>query len=424
MNIKPFPEINYIQLSPDAIRDNLVNLRQITFEVTDACNLKCKYCGYGEFYGDYDKRENSNFPIHKAYLLLDYLSDYWLSEMNMSINRHIYISFYGGEPLLNMDFIQKIIEYINKKNISNRHFTFSMTTNAMLLDKYMDYLITHDFNLLISLDGNRNNNDYRVDKSGESSFDKIFKNIQLLQQTYPEYFKNKVDFNAVLHDKNTYESIYNFIKKEFDKIPRISEINPTGIRDDMKEAFKNTYRNSLKSLYQSKNYQVIEKEMFIKSIIYQNLTTFLHKYSGFVFRDYNDLLYEQKSVQTLPTGTCVPFARTMFVTVNGKILPCERIGHQYALGYISNVDVKIDFETIAQRYNQYYKKFTNQCKTCYSKYACTQCIFTMDDLETSCNCYDYMNSSEFEKFVEGHFQFLSKHPEDYYRIMEEITVDY
>jgi len=33
----------------------LANLRQITFEVIDACNLKCKYCGYGEFYNDYDK---------------------------------------------------------------------------------------------------------------------------------------------------------------------------------------------------------------------------------------------------------------------------------------------------------------------------------------------------------------------------------
>jgi len=31
----------------------LANLKQVVFEVTDACNLKCKYCGYGEFYNDY-----------------------------------------------------------------------------------------------------------------------------------------------------------------------------------------------------------------------------------------------------------------------------------------------------------------------------------------------------------------------------------
>jgi len=37
------------------IRYNLINLKQLVFEVTDACNLRCKYCGYAEFYGGGDK---------------------------------------------------------------------------------------------------------------------------------------------------------------------------------------------------------------------------------------------------------------------------------------------------------------------------------------------------------------------------------
>ena len=41
-------------LTPNHIRLALANLPLLTFEVTDACNLKCKYCGYGEFYNDYD----------------------------------------------------------------------------------------------------------------------------------------------------------------------------------------------------------------------------------------------------------------------------------------------------------------------------------------------------------------------------------
>jgi molybdenum cofactor biosynthesis enzyme MoaA len=45
----------------------LSNLPQLTFEVTDACNLRCKYCGHGEFYDDYDKRENfSNQYLEKV----------------------------------------------------------------------------------------------------------------------------------------------------------------------------------------------------------------------------------------------------------------------------------------------------------------------------------------------------------------------
>jgi uncharacterized protein len=56
-------------ITPERIKIALANLPQLVFEITDACNLKCKYCGYGEFYDDYDTREDKNIT-HKA---LDYL---------------------------------------------------------------------------------------------------------------------------------------------------------------------------------------------------------------------------------------------------------------------------------------------------------------------------------------------------------------
>lgn len=58
--------MNKRYLTPAQIYYSLANLRQITFEVTDACNLKCKYCGYGEFYDDYDRRSNKMMPFTKA----------------------------------------------------------------------------------------------------------------------------------------------------------------------------------------------------------------------------------------------------------------------------------------------------------------------------------------------------------------------
>ena len=112
------------KLDKQKIRFQLSNLRQLTFEVTDACNLRCKYCGYGEFYEDYDKRENKNLPVKQAIQLIDYLVEFWNSEQNNSADRNIYISFYGGEPLLNMPFIQQVVDYMQKAHCPNRHFTF------------------------------------------------------------------------------------------------------------------------------------------------------------------------------------------------------------------------------------------------------------------------------------------------------------
>ena len=35
----------FIQITGKDIKSNLANLNQLVFEVTDACNLQCKYCG-------------------------------------------------------------------------------------------------------------------------------------------------------------------------------------------------------------------------------------------------------------------------------------------------------------------------------------------------------------------------------------------
>ena len=175
-------------LTYDNIVFAIANLNQLVFEITDACNLKCKYCGYGEFYDDYDEREDKMLSTEKAIRLIDYLEDFWKSKINTSSQSIVYISFYGGEPLLNMPFIETIVDYVaNKLNCTNRIFKFSMTTNAILLDRYMDFLQKHEFYLLISLDGNKENTGYRVDKSGRPAFERIVNNVDALQEKYHCY---------------------------------------------------------------------------------------------------------------------------------------------------------------------------------------------------------------------------------------------
>lgn len=65
------------ELKVDTIEYNLINLSQLVFEVTDACNLRCKYCGYADLYEGYDKRENLKLSFQKAKLVIDYLFNLW-----------------------------------------------------------------------------------------------------------------------------------------------------------------------------------------------------------------------------------------------------------------------------------------------------------------------------------------------------------
>ncbi len=410
-------------LTPNHIRYALANLPLLTFEVTDACNLKCKYCGYGEFYNDYDERKDQNLPFEYARQVLDYLADYWNSNRNISSDRNVYIGFYGGEPLLNMTFVKKVVDYVEKMPAHHRHFSFAMTTNAILLDKHMDYLAEKQFNLLISLDGNAFNDGYRVDKAGNPSFDRVVRNVNLLRERHPDYFRQRVNFNSVLHNRNSVQDIHDFFKREYDKIPSIGELNNMGIREDKRELFNMTYRNQVESLMQSEHYEEIDKERFISSPTYQSVCTFLHQYCDFVYRDYNELLYGKTKESGWITGTCMPFGKKMFVTVNGKILPCERIGQQFALGTVNENGVALDFDEIAKKYNQYFAKLESQCDGCFNRKSCVQCIFNLEDLDNNPICNGCMNHSDFESYKAQNMAFITANPEAYYRLMEEVIVE-
>ena len=184
----------------------------------------------------------------------------------------------------------------------------------------MDFLQQHKFHILVSLDGNEANTSYRVDKGGNNAFSKVVANVDKLRAMYPDYFSQYVNFNAVLHNRNSVESIYCFFKDKYDKIPQIGELNDVGIRQNKKDEFKRTYKNTQESLHQAEHYEEIERDMFLNTPGYKSLTLFLHRYSGFVYQDYTDLLFDKQSLKYIPTGTCLPFTKKMYVTVNGKIL--------------------------------------------------------------------------------------------------------
>lgn len=408
-------------ITSEHVLSNLANLPQLVFEVTDACNLKCKYCAYGEFYDDFDRREDKMLSVSKAIRLIDYLNKYWNSERNTSAKSFMYVSFYGGEPLLNFNFIKEIVEYVKTRlECSRRKFLFSMTTNAVLLHRYMDYLVEHDFHILVSLDGNEKNDSYRVDRNGNSSFERVVRNVDLLREKYPEFFDKNISFNSVFHNRSTVEEVYRFFKDRYGKKPMISELNNSGIRYDKIEEFNRTYRNSEESLHQSEHYEEIEKDLFIGTSSYKSLALYLHQYSGNYYRDYTDLLFDKEHLKYIPTGTCLPFSKKMFVTVNGKILPCERVGHQFGLGQVTGSHVELDSAAIARKYNEYFSKMENQCSHCKNRPSCIQCFFYLKDVETKPICYGFMNEAMMEQFKQRQIQFMREHPEVRREIMEKV----
>lgn len=59
------------------IKHFLANTPQITFEITECCNLACTYCGYGPLYNNKDPRKNRNLSEETGILFINYMVNLW-----------------------------------------------------------------------------------------------------------------------------------------------------------------------------------------------------------------------------------------------------------------------------------------------------------------------------------------------------------
>jgi Arylsulfatase regulator (Fe-S oxidoreductase) len=410
-------------ISPEDIELALSNLPQLVFEVTDACNLKCEYCVFGELYSGFDDRLSRNLSFENAKAVIDYLVDFWEKQTRPTVKPPLSIGFFGGEPLMNFSLIEQVVSYIKGLNLS-REITYSITSNCLLLDRYMGFLAENDFYLLCSLDGNKQADAYRVRHDGSPSFDKVFKNLKLLQKTYPSYFEgDRVGFNAVLHNLNNTQDIVAFFKKEFNKIPMISEVSYAGVRDDQKLRYEKIFRNMRDDLCQSGNRAELAKDLDLEDPVQNSLMFYLKNNTGNVFRSYNDLLAERATGRRALTGTCLPFSRKMFVKVDGKIMQCERIHHNFIAGMVQNGEVHLDFNEICDSFNGYLDNLRSSCARCAGSRICYKCLFNIKDIETSHpECDEFLTAAQRKEFENNLLRYLYEHPELYRKFVCETVL--
>lgn len=244
----------------------------------------------------------------------------------------------------------------------------------------------------------------------------------MLQQKYPEYFNDSVNFISVLHDRNDIEPILHFFKILFDKVPKIILLNTSGISENKKIEFKEMFQNKVQSLAKSPNCESIEADYFLDMPKGYRLSKYLYNASGNIFYDYNQLILKKITKNMISTGTCTPFSRKIFITADGKILPCERIDYDFAVGYIHDDRVELDYKYVAEQHNYYLSKFENQCISCAVNKYCNQCIYQIDDIrDRSSVCLDFHKKEAAEKEREQIFDSLRQHPHYYEKILNETS---
>lgn len=162
-------------------KDKNRKVKTITFVVTDNCNLRCSYCYQGQ-----KKNNRMTFETAKAFIdkLLEEANDPE-SLINYENASGIIIEFIGGEPLLEIDLIDKVCEYFIKELVARNspwatRFIINISSNGVEYynEKVQRFLIKYDgkISIGITLDGNKELHDLcRVFPDGSGSYDIVSK---------------------------------------------------------------------------------------------------------------------------------------------------------------------------------------------------------------------------------------------------------
>lgn len=303
--------------------------------VTDSCNLNCRYCFEKEG-GKVQKESNMSIELAKKCI------DYWYAHINKEQN--IYdIVFFGGEPLLNKEVIIFAINYINSllkdlKGIPR----YNITTNGTILDdELINLFSSNTFFVNVSIDGLRAIHDKnRPYSSGASTYDRVVSNLKKLNGAVTKlsaficltkydipYFKQSVFWLWNMGIKNVYGNLV-FGKDQIYGYEEYKE-----------------YENQLKDLAEITYNNIIDGKPYVYNSFIENIKS-LHKKNF--------------------TSNCYLWQNGIFIfSPNGNAYKCYRFlgDERYKMGNINDADLDILSKKIK-------KEKIEKCTDCWFQLFC------------------------------------------------------
>ena len=148
--------------------------------MTNQCNLACKYCFYQNSHG----LNQNKMSFETAKKAVDLFAKNRTKNEN-SLDWFSQITFYGGEPLLNFDCIEKITEYIQRlkseRKLSSKTQLVINTNGTLISEKVLDWAKKYNVQVQISIDGNKDVHDKnRVFPNQKGSYEKTTQGLNKL----------------------------------------------------------------------------------------------------------------------------------------------------------------------------------------------------------------------------------------------------
>lgn len=394
----------------DTTEDEVINgvnhkLEQITLELTEKCNLSCKYCIYQHNNSDFRSFGYKDMDWNIAKLSIDYALAH--------SDKTIAITFYGGEPLLKIDLIKECVKYALEKNIDNKDIRFSLTTNLTLMTKELAQYFASipQFSIVCSIDGPEDiHNNNRVFNNGSGSFDKAIIGLNNLIEAYGyDNISKRISLSIVIslpiNSQKLYE-INNFFEQLSWLPPNLTK-NVSYVRESSDKEVKDFSNHS--SLRVNNPIGEWTLKFILETKVNSLNKLFINDFFKNTYIKIHDrILTNEPYPKYNLNGCCTPGARKLYITVEGDFYVCERIGISPKIGNIYN---GINKEVLVQRYIKDYIKSMEKCSDCWAIRLCSICY---------ARCYDEngLNLAKKEMMCEYQKITLEQQLTSYHSILE------
>ncbi len=300
------------QMYKDRMSEHTLSL---TIAPTSDCNFRCVYC--------YEKKsirkKSMTLEVEDAIIDLIKSVKTTISSMN--------VAWYGGEPLLRFDVIERLskrIIQICKEN--NIQYFSSIVTNGYLLTpeiakKLAEYQIK---NIQVTLDGPKETHDKRrILANGEGSFEKIINNIAMCKEFLP---KINLRINVDKSNFDKVQELYEYFKERniLDiVVPYLGQVKSSNdCYQENKCLSNNTFS---KLLYQFQSFT--NRTMFAFYPIRRtnlcgadSLYSFVIDSDGMLYKCWDDIGIECKSVGNLLEGKTMNMKNVDYITKDPTLL--------------------------------------------------------------------------------------------------------
>lgn len=318
-------------------------VKAICLHVAHDCNLKCKYCfaGEGEYHG-----HRGMMSLDVAKKAIDFIIE------NSKHRKNIEVDFFGGEPLMNWEVVKGTVEYAKtREKETGKNFRFTMTTNGVLLnDEIIDYLNENMYNVVLSLDGRKEVNDFmRPTINGKSSYDVILPKFKrLVEKRGNKQYYIRGTFTH--HNIDFMEDVKHVNDQGFNEV----SVEPVVAPNEMDYAIKPEDIAPL-----CNEYEKLAKYMLEKT----------RKGEGFNFFHFMIDLEGGPCIHKRLAG-CGSGTEYLAVTPEGDLFPCHQfVGiDEFKMGTVfegvQNQEMRCKFE----KCNVYSK---DECQSCWAKFYCS-----------------------------------------------------